>query len=232
MNSQYPFFRDEDEQTQAVIGEDVIALDLAGTYQKPYAVLTQKRLYCKNERGNYITTVDDIIDGSYLEKYNHICRELWIGIFIVLASMFWKYFIFGRAYGFVEITGAITIISLICSIYFIWRKMTTYVPIPLILGQITVFIISLYNVVSNYSGYYGFYDIFSLFRFYELTTPMLCLLCFIIALIKGIRAKSDKAFVINCQNISFSFLAHLYPEEEIALFQEKLCDIKNKNRSL
>ena len=55
MTETYPFFRETDEQTVAVIGEDAIAADLNGTYQKPYAVLTQKRLYCKNERGNFIT---------------------------------------------------------------------------------------------------------------------------------------------------------------------------------
>lgn len=55
MIERYPFFRDTDERTRAVIGENAIAADLSGTYQKPYAVLTQKRLYCKNERGNFIT---------------------------------------------------------------------------------------------------------------------------------------------------------------------------------
>lgn len=55
MREQYPFFRDGDEQAQAVIGEEAVNADLDGDYQKPYAVLTQKRLYCKNEQGNFIT---------------------------------------------------------------------------------------------------------------------------------------------------------------------------------
>ena len=55
MREQYPFFRDGDEQTRAVIGEEAAGADLDGEYQKPYAVLTQKRLYCKNEQGNFIT---------------------------------------------------------------------------------------------------------------------------------------------------------------------------------
>lgn len=45
MREQYPFFRDRDEQTQAIIGEEAVNADLDGEYQKPYAVLTQKRLY-------------------------------------------------------------------------------------------------------------------------------------------------------------------------------------------
>lgn len=60
MIERYPFFRDTDERTRAVIGEDAIAADLSGTYQKPYAVLTQKRLYCKNERGNFITEASSV----------------------------------------------------------------------------------------------------------------------------------------------------------------------------
>lgn len=67
MTKKYPFFRDEDEQTQAVIGEDAIAADLNGTYQKPYAVLTQKRLYCKNERGNFIVG-NDQLSGAGISK--------------------------------------------------------------------------------------------------------------------------------------------------------------------
>lgn len=55
MTKQYPFFREEDEETLAVIGEEAVAADLNGTYHKPYAVLTKKRLYCKNEAGNFIT---------------------------------------------------------------------------------------------------------------------------------------------------------------------------------
>lgn len=55
MTEKYPFFREKDEQTRAVVGEEAAAADLDGEYQKPYAVLTQKRLYCKNEQGNFIT---------------------------------------------------------------------------------------------------------------------------------------------------------------------------------
>lgn len=54
MREQYPFFREEDERTQAVLGEDAAEADLNGEYQKPYAILTQKQLYCKNEAGNFI----------------------------------------------------------------------------------------------------------------------------------------------------------------------------------
>lgn len=64
MREQYPFFRDGDEKTQAIIGEEAVNADLDGAYQKPYAILTQKRLYCKNEQGNFIT------DASALQSAN------------------------------------------------------------------------------------------------------------------------------------------------------------------
>lgn len=65
MTEQYPFFRESDERTLAVIGEKAVISDLSGTYKKPYAVLTQKRLYCKNELGNFITGYDKILHAGH-----------------------------------------------------------------------------------------------------------------------------------------------------------------------
>ena len=56
----YPFFKEDDETTLAVIGERYAASDLNGEYQRPYAILTQKRLYCKNESGNFILKTSEI----------------------------------------------------------------------------------------------------------------------------------------------------------------------------
>lgn len=64
MREQYPFFREEDERTRAVIGADAAEADLGGEYQKPYAILTQKRLYCKNEAGNFITQSADLLKAE------------------------------------------------------------------------------------------------------------------------------------------------------------------------
>lgn len=60
MKEKYPFFRDESEQSQAIIGESAIESDLHGHFEKPYAVLTQKRLYCKNEMGNFIVEAEQL----------------------------------------------------------------------------------------------------------------------------------------------------------------------------
>ncbi len=60
MTERYSFFQDEAEKSQAIIGESAIIADLNGTFEKPYAVLTQQRLYCKNEQGNFIVNADQI----------------------------------------------------------------------------------------------------------------------------------------------------------------------------
>ena len=60
MIEKYPFFREESEKTRAVIGENAAVSDLNGAFQSPYAVLTEKRLYLKNERGNFIVDADNI----------------------------------------------------------------------------------------------------------------------------------------------------------------------------
>lgn len=60
MKEKYPFFRDENEQSQAIIGESAIESDLQSHFEKPYAVLTQKRLYCKNEMGNFIVETEQL----------------------------------------------------------------------------------------------------------------------------------------------------------------------------
>lgn len=70
----YPFFQEEDEKTIAVLGEQAAAADLEGTYRMPYAVLTQKRLYCKNDAGNFVVESSDLLsvkDGRrYLQKWS------------------------------------------------------------------------------------------------------------------------------------------------------------------
>ena len=82
MTEKYPFFREADEQTKAVIGGDAIAADLNGNYQKPYAVLTQKRLYCKNERGNFITGKDELLETKWIKGNNGSTWFLWIAFLL------------------------------------------------------------------------------------------------------------------------------------------------------
>lgn len=60
MKERYPFFRDETERSLAVIGESAIEPDLNGQFEKPYAILTEKHLYCKNEMGNFIVETDHL----------------------------------------------------------------------------------------------------------------------------------------------------------------------------
>lgn len=100
MREQYPFFRDDDEQTRAVIGEEAARADLDGDYQKPYAILTQKRLYCKNEQGNFITDTTTIKSAGkgLLPGQNWFSWAVVACVGGVLASLcFWYWWAAGRS---------------------------------------------------------------------------------------------------------------------------------------
>lgn len=84
MREQYPFFREEDEHTQAVIGEDAAEADLNGEYQKPYAILTQKRLYCKNEQGNFITPSKNLLGAAMEQMGKGKVYLLWFAFALVV----------------------------------------------------------------------------------------------------------------------------------------------------
>lgn len=86
MSKQYPFFREPDEETQAVIGAEAITSDLNGNYQKPYAILTQKRLYCKNEHGNFIVNTSQLLSAGMPSIGGTGAKLLWI-IFGMAAYM-------------------------------------------------------------------------------------------------------------------------------------------------
>lgn len=93
MREQYPFFRDTDEQTQAVVGADAVDADLDGKYQKPYAVLTQNRLYCKNEQGNFITGISNILSVKRVQSASPFGWLFWCAFAILgLYFLYWIYF--------------------------------------------------------------------------------------------------------------------------------------------
>lgn len=86
MREQYPFFRDADERTLAVIGGEAADSDLNGVYQKPYAILTQKRLYCKNERGNFIIDSSKLLGAGRIQNSSSSAWLLW-GAFAINGFM-------------------------------------------------------------------------------------------------------------------------------------------------
>ncbi len=92
MKERYPFFRDESEQSQAVIGESAIESDLNGHFEKPYAILTEKHLYCKNEMGNYIVE-SDRLQSAGVKAASTVSTLFWIAFSIAaLATVLLIYF--------------------------------------------------------------------------------------------------------------------------------------------
>jgi len=96
MREQYPFFRDADERTLGVLGEEAADADLKGNYEKPYAVLSDKRLYCKNEQGNFIADARTLrMEGRDKRK-----RPLFVLIAgLLMAALFLTMLTFGGGWG-------------------------------------------------------------------------------------------------------------------------------------
>lgn len=113
----YSFFQSEEEETVAVIGESAVASDLEGTYRGPYAVLTKERLYCKNEDGNFIMAVSEVLSA----KENTPRRHEWaFWAAVVTAIMGWIYILITlySESGHIYLYVTIAIIAAGISIYF------------------------------------------------------------------------------------------------------------------
>lgn len=190
MTKKYSFFRDGDEQAQAVIGEDAIAADLNGTYQKPYAVLTQKRLYCKNERGNFIVGADKLL-GADLEQNASNQNILWIAFAVIALGLilvvgngraiyrglisYYEFYGSDNYYAerFARIRANLTIwtiffaISIICLIVFLisQRKRSKISPFLLCITPIVQIASVIYYIyiICNYEGWPVVYALINYF---------------------------------------------------------------------
>ena len=90
----YPFFKEEDEKTIAVLGGEAVAADLKGNYRMPYAVLTEKHLYCKNEAGNFEVEASNIqhVEDNQTYRYGWMFMlamifPTFLGIFALMALL-------------------------------------------------------------------------------------------------------------------------------------------------
>lgn len=89
----YPFFQDEDETTVAVLGESAIDADLGGTFQKSYAVLTNRRLYCKNDTGNFVSEISALEAVGINIKTNPFQWAFWVSIIVASAISILMFFV-------------------------------------------------------------------------------------------------------------------------------------------
>lgn len=190
----YSFFQSEEEETVAVIGESAVASDLEGIYRGPYAVLTKERLYCKNEDGNFIMAVSEVLSA----KENTPRRHEWaFWAAVVIAIMGWIYILItlyseiSNGYdGHIYLYVTIAIIAAGISIYFHSRNDLKKTSIALVftclyLPNIIFVAIYLYQAWKNR------------------TAP--------------------RIFSIHCVGKSFPFSMENYPEKELLDFQNQVC---------
>lgn len=241
MTEKYPFFREADEQTKAVIGEDAIAADLNGTYQKPYAVLTQKRLYCKNELGNFIVGADKLLEAN-MARNTTTTGLLWAvfaietlqavmaGISLFSTWVNWRgaegidLFSF-YAFDFIRLAVAAT-----CLIGFlVTRKKYPKISTLLLCIAPAVQIVSVtYYIIRNYEGWsvisaflnYFFSD--KTWTFSRFIPTVLLVVAIILCVISVTNSKGKEWFEIRHSTGTFTFSPKQYPAGELKNFEQQV----------
>lgn len=206
MTEKYPFFREADEQTKAVIGEDAIVADLNGTYQKPYAVLTQKRLYCKNERGNFIVGANKLLGANSVQ--NPTFQNLLWAVFAIdaLNSVLAGIGIMGMI---IEISnllisravvigvGVIDVIAIaICLIAFLLVRKKN--------PKISLLLLCVATVLEVF-GYI-----------------LLSVAAIVLCVIAATRNKNNERFEVRHSTGTFTFSPKLYPAGELKNFEQQV----------
>ena len=213
----YPFFKDEDENAVAVIGEDAVMSDLDGAYTKPYAVLTQRRLYCKNEAGTFITDVSEVQKIEHINiktKIKSAGANLWlIGLAIVILTL-------------LAVRSVFVLLSVIVSVYFCKFSDKEY-PLNLITAQVAILVGAIWemwvalsnNTTMNLAVMAAFVALFT-------SVMYTCMICWAV--------KKQETFLIKCAGGTFSFLAEYYSQQEFSDFHEqaaRVCPVNMKNAS-
>lgn len=242
----YPFFREEDERTQAVIGEDAIASDLEGTYQKPYAVLTQKRLYCKNQQGNLIVDNINLRGSSRVRKVHSLSWLLWIafahGVFEILlyGNYCLDWFFCDFDYNWLRDLAGYSFPIIVClALFLILRRRTPLIaPAFLCIHPLVSFFRELLPAISELlPAINGSF-------FLSVYTSLLCsdwgwprLLCQAFILLPAIlviiyyianRGRNYRPrFVVSHSTGVFTFFPELYRDDELNNFEIKLKDLKS-----
>lgn len=217
MREQYPFFREEDERTAAVIGEEAASSDLEGTYKKPYAILTQKRLYCKNERGNFIIGTDQLLRAGISQNDPPFTWLLWAAFGVVTFSVFWLIatVIYYNGY-YDDLDGPLRwVLGVICLVIFLITRKKFLKAAP-----ISLCIFSGYWLVRNIIAILGNYGVLVMELIY-------CTLCFVLTIVfvivYYIKSRDQRVtFEILHTGGAFAFPAKSYPAGELKQFAEQV----------
>jgi len=208
----YPFFQSEDETAVAVIGEQFAAADLEGTYQAPYAVLTQEKLYIKNEAGHFIkkTSAIETLQIGYQSEKDRIIA---LALTCIEATIFFSA-IGGPVFGL--FMGAICLATTYFALQASKKRSNIKLQPPpnikvllifLIIGAVIIFI-TFSKLLSVLALAFGLLSAKYLHQYFQ----------------------SPKIFSICCSDGTFSFLLDKYPQQEIANFIDKALPFCQKGK--
>lgn len=206
----YPFFQDEDEKTIAVIGGQFAAADLGGTYQAPYAILTQKKLYCKNEAGYFIKDASKITTMQMKHQAENYERISWF-LFGVQYAVFFG-FLNGSSYGFMAgLMSALFMGAGLFAVFYFTKSLITK-NLPQVKLQSP-------NIKLNL----GLSVILAAILFFF--SPFGCVVVLALGILnaKYLRqcSQSPKILSVFCPDGTFSFMIDNYPQQEISNFIDK-----------
>lgn len=235
MSEKYPFFRDADEQTRAVIGGEALTSDLNGTYQKPYAVLTSRRLYCKNERGNFIVENGKLLGAGKSQSASLFTQLLWIAlgvdVFALLMSnrsglpflTVLRWFMqdpsnFDPVY-FIVFSNFIRnwIVTIVCLILFLLLRKKQAKIAPIFLCIYPAY--SLIRSIKSLAGY--FQSVNGIISLLTMIAPIA------LVAVYYVKTKNEASnFEILHTGGSFTFSAKDYPAEELKNFEAQVKALK------
>lgn len=231
MKERYPFFREETERSLAVIGESAIEPDLNGQFEKSYAVLTSKQLYCKNERGNFIVENAQLLKAGISQGTFSFAVLLWtafgVSVFDLLRSIFSIWSVIRRIeVEFAEDSKDIIsqllkphmrywAITFICLVMFfvLWKKRPKIAPIILCFYPVY----RLLQVIMS-SGTGNANMLFLLLK----VVPIVLVVIYYLE----VKTKVNN-FAILYTGGSFTFAVKDYPQEELAAFSQAVSDLKS-----
>lgn len=210
MTQRYPFFRDEAERTQAVIGEAGIAADLNGTFEKPYAVLTGERLYCKTRQGNFITPVEQLLRAGRvpvpgMPGYGWVLLVLDTFVSVVLAMVSFMLSHAVENPGLVNVCLALNLAMLVLAFVTAWRNPKLALA-ALVAHTVVCFpALNCFDISLHMDG------------FWELG-GVLCLIFGVVCLLLYLKSARNLPYEIRHTGGVFYFRERDYAPEELAAF--------------
>ena len=218
MKERYPFFRDETERSLAVIGESGIESDLNGQFERSYAILTEKHLYCKNEIGNFIADVDQI-QGTKFQEPRTMPLFGWLAfVFGALPVVLWGY-LFRTHGGGTQLAGLFMASLLLFGLPLLTVKWVPKVGLIFLTVQGVISLLAAFKSRS-----YGQLKIIILVA--SVVIVVVCIASLAQLFMSGV-GNGGSTFEIKHSTGVFVFREKDYPPEELAAFSQAVSDLKD-----